>query len=65
MVGLDKQPVDTYSSQASGIASRFQDSGTGVSTIVILHQSFLYLQMYMFYILITKLNIYQNLFPAG
>ena len=48
MVGLGKQPVDTDSSQASGLASRFQESlnvhrGTGVSTIVTLHQSlFLY-----------------------
>ena len=47
MVGVDKQPVDTDSSQASGHASRFQDSmnvhrGTGVSTAVTLRQSFLY-----------------------
>ena len=50
MVGLDKQTVDTDSSQASGLASRFQESmnvhrGTGVSTAVSLHhchQSFLY-----------------------
>ena len=43
MVGLDKQPVDMPdSSQASGLASRFQESmnvhrGTGVSTAVTLH----------------------------
>ena len=49
MVGLDKQTVDTNSSQASGLASRFQESmnvncGTGVSTTVLvtLHQSVLY-----------------------
>ena len=47
MVGLDKQPVDTDSSTASGLASHFQKSmnvhrGTGVSTAVTLHQSFLY-----------------------
>ena len=47
MVGLDKQPVDTDSSQASGLASRFQESmnghrGTGVGTAVTLYQSFLY-----------------------
>ena len=46
MVGLDKQPVDTDSSQASGLASRFQESmnvprGTGVSTALTLRQSFL------------------------
>ena len=45
MVGLDKQPIDTDSSQASGLASCFQESinvhrGTGVSTAVTLHQSF-------------------------
>ena len=39
MVGLDKQPVDTDSSQASGLAFRFQESmnvhrGTSVSTAV-------------------------------
>ena len=45
LVGLAKQPVDTDSSQACGLASRFQESmnvqrGTGVSTAVTLHQSF-------------------------
>ena len=45
IVDLDKQPVDTDPSQASGLASRFQESmtvhrGTGVSTAVTLHQSF-------------------------
>ena len=44
MVGLDKPPVDNDSSQASGLASRFQESmnvhrGTGFSTAVTLHQS--------------------------
>ena len=53
MVGLDKQPIDTDSSQASGLASGFQESmnihrGTGVSTAVTLHQSFFL--FYMFYI---------------
>ena len=53
IVGSDKQPVDTDSFQASGLVSRFQESmnvhrGTGVSTAVTLHQSFLVL--YMFYI---------------
>ena len=48
MVNLDKQPVDTDSSQASGLASRFQESinvhrGTGVSTAVTLHQSCFFL----------------------
>ena len=43
MVGLDKQPVDTDTSQASGLAFRFQESmnvhrGTGVSTADTLHQ---------------------------
>ena len=43
MVGLDKQPVNTYSSQASGHASRFQEPMnihrlTGVSTEVTLNQ---------------------------
>ena len=47
MVGLNKHPIDTDSSKASGLASRFQESmnihrGTGVSTAVTLHQSFLY-----------------------
>ena len=47
MVGLDKQPIDTDSSQASGLASCFQESinvhrGTGVSTAVTLHQSFFF-----------------------
>ena len=37
VVGLDKQPVDTDSSHASGLACRYQESmnvhrGTGVST---------------------------------
>ena len=54
MVGLDKQPVDSGSSQASGLAFRFQESmnvlrGTGVSTAVTLHQSLFFL-FYMFYI---------------
>ena len=39
---LNKQPVDADSSQASGLASRFQESinvhrGTGVSTAETLH----------------------------
>ena len=39
MVSLDKQPVDTDSSQAFGLALRFQESmnvhrGTGVTTAV-------------------------------
>ena len=43
--GLDKQPVDTDSSQASGLAPRFNESmnvhrGSCVSTAVTLHQSF-------------------------
>ena len=47
IVGSDKYPGDTDSSQASGLASFFQKSmnlhrGTGVSTVVTLHQSFLY-----------------------
>ena len=49
MVGLDKHPegTDSSHSQACGLASRFQESmnayrGTGVSTAVKLHQSFLY-----------------------
>ena len=51
MVGLDKQPVDTDSSQASGLAYRFQESmnvhhGTDVSTAVTLHQSFFVFYMY-------------------
>ena len=42
MVGLDKHPVDTNSSQAFGLASRFQESmnvhrGTGVGIAVTLH----------------------------
>ena len=50
MVGLDKQPVDTNTSQTSGLTSRFQESmnvhrGTGVSTAVILHQ-FLFCILY-------------------
>ena len=53
IIGLDKQPEDTDSSQASGLASGFQESmnvhhGTGVSTAVTLHQSFFV--FYMFYI---------------
>ena len=53
MVGLDKQPVDTDSSQASGLTSHFQESmnvhcGTDVSTAVTLRQSFFV--FYMFYI---------------
>ena len=48
MVGLDKHPEDTDSSQASCLASRFQEPmnvhrGTGVNITVTLHQSFLYL----------------------
>ena len=44
-VSLDKQPVDTDHSKASGLASRFKEStnayhGTGVSTAVTLYQSF-------------------------
>ena len=51
MAGLDKQPVDTDSSQTSGLASRCQESmnvhrGTGVSTAVTLHQSFFVLNMF-------------------
>ena len=47
MVGLDKHPVDTHSSKATGLASRFQESmnvnrGTGVSTAVTLISLFLY-----------------------
>ena len=47
MAGLDKQPVNTDSSRAPGLTSCFQESmnvhrGTGVSTAVTLHQSFLY-----------------------
>ena len=54
MIDVDKQPVDTDSPQASGLASRFQKSmnvhrGTGVSTTVTLHQSF-WVVFYMFYI---------------
>ena len=46
MVGLDKQLVDTDSSQASGLAPRFQESmnvqrGTYFSTAVTLNKSFL------------------------
>ena len=53
MVGLDKQPLDTDSFQACGIASRFQESinvhrGTGVSTAVTLHLSFLYFTWFTF-----------------
>ena len=47
MLGLDKQSVDTDSSQAHGLNSHFQESmnvhrRTGVSTAVTLHQPFLY-----------------------
>ena len=42
MVGLDKYPVDTDSSQASGLASHFQEPmnvnrGTGVTALVFLY----------------------------
>ena len=52
MVGFDKQPVDTDSSQASGLAALFQGSmnvyhSTGVSSTVTLHH-FLNV-FYMFY----------------
>ena len=47
MVGLDKQPVDTDSSQVSGLASRFQESmnvhrGLLSEIAVTLHQFLLY-----------------------
>ena len=46
MIGLDEQTVDTDTSQASGLASRFQESmnvhrETGVSTPVTLSSVFL------------------------
>ena len=50
----DKEPVDTDSSKASGIASRFQKSmnvhrGTCVSIELTLHQSFLYFTCFTLY----------------
>ena len=48
MAVLDKQPVDTVSSQVSGLASRFQECmSAGVSTVETLHVFFVF---YMFYI---------------
>ena len=65
IAGLGNQPVDTDSSQASGLTSRFQEfmnvhRGTGVSTAVTLHQSFICILHW----LITSC-LYQISFPAG
>ena len=71
MVPLDKQQVDTDSSQSSGLASRFQESmnvhrGTGVSTAVTWHQSFCILHVLQ--LLITsyyEIKCIPNSFAAG
>ena len=62
MVGLENYPVDTDSSNASGLTSRFQESmnvhpGTGISTAVTLHQSF-----FLYFTCLTLVNniILQN-----
>ena len=62
MVGLDKQPVDTDSSQASGLASRFQESmnvhrGTGGSNVFIVGETRFAIYRYGLNPLVTSLNV--------